>query len=69
MGVVLENAHLFPEGDFDDHDFVFTVKTPAGGAGGLDMTPRRFVDWDIQRALDTRSAIPNLWLTGQVLSP
>jgi len=41
------------------------LKTPSGGAGGLDMVPKRFVDMDIQEALETRSRIPGLWLTGQ----
>jgi len=41
------------------------LKTPSGGAGGLDMVPRRFTDLDIQEALETRSRIPGLWLTGQ----
>ena len=36
-----------------------------GGAVGLDHTPARFTDWEVMRHLDSRTAIPGLWLTGQ----
>jgi len=36
-----------------------------GGAVGLDQTPDRFTDWEIVRRLDSRTEIPDLWLTGQ----
>jgi all-trans-retinol 13,14-reductase len=39
--------------------------TDEGGAVGLDHSPARFTDWEVMRHLDSRTAIPGLWLTGQ----
>ena len=36
-----------------------------GGAVGLDQTPARFTDLELIERLDSRTAIPGLWLTGQ----
>jgi phytoene dehydrogenase-like protein len=36
-----------------------------GGAVGLDQTPARFTDLELIGRLDSRTAIPGLWLTGQ----
>ena len=71
--VVYRTERIFPgvKGrlDFVDVSTPLTIehylKTPSGGAGGLDQTPFRFTDVEIQDLLDTRSKIPGLWLTGQ----
>lgn len=41
------------------------LNTPFGGAVGIDVTPARFVDPDVRRALDVVTNIPGLYLTGQ----
>jgi len=71
--VVYRTEEIFPgvkgKLDFVDCSTPLTIehylKTPSGGAGGLDQTPFRFTDVEIQDLLDTRSKIPGLWLTGQ----
>lgn len=41
------------------------IRSPGGGAVGLDQTPRRFTDPELQRLLDTRTKVEGLWQTGQ----
>lgn len=43
----------------------YYLREPAGGACGLDLTPERFTDWNIQQHLDASTPIQGLWLSGQ----
>mmetsp|Transcript_13775 Transcript_13775/g.19132 ORF Transcript_13775/g.19132 Transcript_13775/m.19132 type:complete len:603 (-) Transcript_13775:561-2369(-) len=41
------------------------LRTPKGGAVGLDQTPKRYFSWEVQRHLDISTPIKNLYMTGQ----
>ena len=41
------------------------LNAPRGGAVGLETTPDRFMEWDVQRHLDISTPIGGLYMTGQ----
>lgn len=55
--------------DFTDLSTPLTIKhyleAPSGGAVGLDQTPARYGDWDVQKHLDVSTPIEGLFMTGQ----